>query len=34
MDAALAQWMVKQRFGGKPVVLRKNLDLDACQPGA
>ena len=25
LDAALAQWMVKQRFGGKPVVVRRNV---------
>ena len=27
-DSALAHWMVKRSFGGKPVVLRRNLDLD------
>ena len=26
MDSALAQWMVKKRFGGVPVVLKRNLD--------
>ncbi len=25
MDSALSAWMSKQRFGGKPVVLRRNL---------
>jgi hemerythrin len=25
MDASLAQWLVKQRFGGKPVVLKRGI---------
>lgn len=25
LDSALAHWMSKQRFGGKPVVIRRNL---------
>lgn len=25
LDSALAQWMCKRRFGGKPVVLRRSL---------
>jgi hemerythrin len=25
MDASLAQWMTKKRFGGKPVVLRRGV---------
>ncbi len=25
MDSALAQWMVKKKFGGAPVVIRRNL---------
>jgi hemerythrin len=25
LDSALAHWMVKQRFGGKPLVLRRTL---------
>ena len=28
LDSALAHWMVKRSFGGKPVVLRRNLELD------
>ncbi|MES2260314.1 MAG: hemerythrin domain-containing protein [Pseudomonadota bacterium] len=28
MDASLAQWIVKQRMGGKPVVLRRNVSGD------
>jgi hemerythrin-like metal-binding protein len=27
LDAALAQWMCKRRFGGKPVVIRRDLAL-------
>ena len=27
LDSALAHWMSKQRLGGKPVVLRRNLQL-------
>ncbi|RJG18829.1 bacteriohemerythrin [Massilia cavernae] len=27
LDSALAQWMCKRRFGGKPVVVRRGLDL-------
>jgi hemerythrin len=27
LDSALAAWMVKRRLGGKPVVLKRNLDL-------
>lgn len=27
LDAALAQWLCKRRFGGKPVVLRRDLAL-------
>jgi hemerythrin len=27
LDSALAHWMVKRSFGGKPVVLRRNLEL-------
>jgi hemerythrin len=26
MDSALAQWMVKKRYGGVPVVLKRDLD--------
>ena len=26
MDSALAQWMVKKRYGGVPVVLKRNVD--------
>jgi hemerythrin-like metal-binding protein len=28
LDSALAHWMSKIRFGGKPVVLRRSLTLD------
>ena len=28
LDSALAHWMVKRSYGGKPVVLRRNLNLD------
>lgn len=28
LDSALAQWMVKRRFGGVPVVLKRNLLRD------
>ncbi|KDB08179.1 hemerythrin-like metal-binding protein [Burkholderia sp. lig30] len=28
LDSALAHWMSKLRFGGKPVVLRRGLSLD------
>jgi hemerythrin len=28
MDSALSAWVNKQRYGGKPVVLRRNLTLD------
>ena len=28
LDSALAHWMVKRSFGGKPIVLRRNLELD------
>lgn len=27
LDSALAHWLCKRRLGGKPVVLRRNLDL-------
>ena len=27
LDSALAHWMCKQNFGGKPVVIRRNMDL-------
>mgnify|MGYP006210844499 FL=1 len=27
LDSALAHWMSKRRFGGKPVVLRRGLTL-------
>lgn len=27
LDSALAHWMCKQRLGGKPVVLRRNLGM-------
>jgi hemerythrin len=27
LDAALAQWMCKRRFGGKPIVIRRDLEL-------
>lgn len=27
LDSALAHWMAKRRFGGKPVVLRRGLNL-------
>lgn len=27
LDSALSHWMCKQRLGGKPVVIRRNLDL-------
>lgn len=27
LDSALAHWLCKQRLGGKPVVIRRNLDL-------
>lgn len=27
LDSALSHWMVKRSFGGKPVVLRRKLDL-------
>jgi hemerythrin-like metal-binding protein len=29
LDSALAHWMCKRSLGGKPVVLRRNLDLSA-----
>ncbi|WP_418316921.1 bacteriohemerythrin [Piscinibacter sakaiensis] len=29
LDSALAQWLCKRRLGGKPVVLRRHLDLSA-----
>ena len=25
LDSALAHWLSKQRFGGKPVVIRRNI---------
>ena len=28
LDSALAHWMVQRSFGGKPVVVRRNLELD------
>jgi hemerythrin len=29
LDAALAHWMCKRRFGGKPVVVRRHLEVPA-----
>lgn len=29
LDSALAHWMSKQRFGGKPVVIRRNIQTSA-----
>ena len=31
LDSALAHWLSKQRFGGKPVVIRRNI-LSATEP--
>lgn len=33
MDSALSHWMCTQRFGGKPVVIRRNGIGDGPQPG-
>lgn len=29
LDSALAQWMCKRKFGGKPIVLRRNFEAPA-----
>ena len=29
LDAALAHWMCKRRFGGKPIVVRRHLEARA-----
>lgn len=32
LDSALAHWMCKQRLGGKPVVIRRDLNLRSAPP--
>lgn len=32
LDSALAHWMCKQRLGGKPVVIRRDLNLPSAPP--
>ena len=34
LDSALAHWMCKQRLGGKPVVIRRQLNLRSVPPEA
>lgn len=34
LDSALAHWMCKQRLGGKPVVIRRDLNLRSAPPDA
>lgn len=34
LDSALAHWMCKRSLGGKPVVIRRQLDLRPTEPGS